>query len=341
MLKPMKRYSKLTSENRITVEVEAEESAIRPVGAALMAAALALPLSAQVHAETAPENGLISLKHLDYQDYQPGIDRIRVKATALQVIAPIAEEWAIGGSVVTDSISGASPAFHTSAITKLKDFRRAGDVDVTRYFQRGSINIGVNISGESDYLSRGLSAQGSLSSEDKNTTWTAGFGVNNDDINPNNHIVSHEHKRTADFLLGVTQILTPDDIVQFTLGYSDGNGYFSDPYKFLDSRPRSRDSTTLLARWNHYLNSTRGILRISYRYYSDNWSIHSHTFNNEYVQELPGGWTITPFLRLYTQTKARFYIDADPSILPFAPSPPPDAVFHSEDQRLANFGALT
>jgi hypothetical protein len=311
------------------------------VGLALMAAALALPLSTPVHAETAPENGIISLKYLDYLDSQPGTDRIKVKASALKVVAPISGEWSVGAGIVTDSISGASPAFHTFRITHLRDFRRAADADVTRYFEHGSVTLAANISSESDYLSRGFALQGSLSSDDKNTTFTAGFDFNNDEINPNTHIIRDQKKHVSDFVAGVSQVLTPNDIVQLTLGYSDGSGYFSDSYKILDNRPNTRNNGTLVARWNHHLTSTNGTLRWNYRYYDDNWGIHSHTLGVEYVQPVAETWTITPLLRYYSQSAANFYIDADPARLPFTPNPPEGAANFSLDQRLANFGAIT
>lgn len=311
------------------------------VGAALMAAALSLPLAGNVHAETAPEHGVVSIKYLDYLDSQPDRDRIRVKATAFRVLAPITDEWAVSAGIVTDSITGASPAFHTFAITRLRDYRRAADADVTRYFEHGTLTFGANVSSESDYLSRGFSLQGSLSTEDKNTTFTAGAGFVNDEINPNNRVVVGERKHVSDFVLGVTQVVTQNDIVQLTLGYSDGSGYFSDPYKFSDERPRKRNSGTLVARWNHHLTSTDGTLRWNYRYFDDNWGINSHTLGAEYVHPLGNGWTITPSLRYYTQTAAKFYVDADPALFPFLPSPPDGAVNYSLDQRLANFGGIT
>ena len=59
------------------------------------------------------------------------------------------------------------------------------------------------------------------------------------------------------------------------------------------------------------------------------------------VQPLPGGWTLTPALRLYTQSAARFYVDAGPIDSPFAPNPPEGALSYTEDQRMSAFGART
>jgi hypothetical protein len=311
------------------------------LGLGLMAAALALPAIQPAHAESAPERGTIALKALDYLDSQPGADRIRVRANSLLIQAPVAGEWLLGGTLTSDSISGASPAYHTSALTNMHDKRHAIELSATRYFANASLTVGANVSSESDYLSRGLSVQGSLSSDSKNTTWTAGLGINHDVINPSNQIVDHETKRVTDLLLGVTQVITTHDIAQLNLGHSFGSGYFSDPYKVMDNRPRERNHTTLMARWNHHFEASGGTLRSSWRYYTDSFGVKAHTLGFEYVQPLGQGWTVMPLLRLYTQTAARFYVDADPSTDPFPPNPPADAVYYTEDQRLSAFGART
>ena len=74
--------------------------------------------------------------------------------------------------------------YHSSGLTRMSDLRRAIDVELTRYFSRGTLSIGTSYSKESDYLSRGYSVQGSLSTEDKNTTFTLGGSMNNDDVIP-------------------------------------------------------------------------------------------------------------------------------------------------------------
>jgi hypothetical protein len=315
--------------------------ATQTLGAALLTAAMTLPLANIAHADSAPERGSVSLKSLNYEDRQPDSERIHVRANALRVEAPIAGEWLVGGTYTADSVSGASPAYQTTSLTKMHDYRRAADADVTRYFADGTLTLGASVSSESDYLSRNLSIQGTRSSEDKNTTWTAGIGVTSDAINPTNRVVEHETKHINNLLLGVTQVLTTKDIVQLNVGGSWGRGYFSDPYKLFDNRPRERNNNTVMARWNHHLDSTQGTLRFSYRYYYDTWRIKAHTLGAEYVQPLPDGWTVTPLIRLYSQSAASFYIDANQENGPFGPTLPDGTIHYSEDQRLSAFGART
>lgn len=315
------------------------------IGAAsILAAALMLP-GVQAHAEAPPTNGTISVGYLDYRENQSGLDRIRVKAPSISVMAPVAGVWSVSGSLVSDDVSGASPRYHTavSGASRMSDDRKAGDASVTRYLERGSVTLGAAYSTEHDYVSRALSLQGSLESESHNTTWSAGIGHSDDRIDPVNHIVSNERKRTTNFLLGVTQVLTMNDVAQLTLTHDEGEGYFSDPYKAFDNRPRSRSESTLMARWNHHLTSTGGTSRLSYRYYRDSFGVRGHTLGGEYVQPLSDGWTVTPEVRLYTQSAASFYYDPVYDARLGAPFPPGynGSGLMSADQRLSGFGAVT
>ena len=349
------------------------------LGAAFVTAAMALPSLQFANAETPPEKGIVSFKYLHYQDSQGIVsesgsnanvintvsgasslaasgtsgtsgsgtqDRIGVNAYSMSALVPIAGKWSIGTTYTSDSVSGASPTYHSSGLTTMKDLRRAVDVQLSRYFSRGSVSFGTSYSKETDYIARGFSLQGSLSTEDKNTTLTLGGSVNNDSINPVNQPSVDEKKQVAAGLIGVTRILTPQDIVQLNLGYSKGTGYYSDPYKVNDNRPRERGAVTALARWNHHFddNGTDGTVHLSYRYYSDTFGIRASTFDAEYVQPVFKGWTVTPLLRLYTQSEADFYVavgsaeKADPTK---PTTPPANAVYYSEDQRMSAYGAVT
>lgn len=312
----------------------------RPAG--LLAAALALPLvPLAAVADTAPDSGSVALKVLDYRESQPGADRVKVLAPALQLQLPLGSRWSTTATLVHDSISGASPAYHSSGLTTLKDVRRAADLAVARYFDNSTVTLGASVSSEADYFSRSLSLQASLSSDDRNTTWTGGLSASADRINPVNQVVVGEHKRSRQALLGVTQVLGVHDVLQLNLGLTHGRGYFSDPYKVFDERPRQRRQRTLQLRWNHHLPATGSTLRSSWRWYDDSFGVQAHTLGLELVQPLPGGLTLTPLLRLHTQGAASFYVPADPASEPFPPNPPAGAVYSTEDQRLSAFGART
>lgn len=271
-------------------------------------------------------------------------DRISVNAYSIMAMAPIAGKWSIATTYIHDSVSGASPTYHTSGLTHMKDTRDVADVQLTHYFSSGNVAVGTSYSKESDYLSRSYSLQGSLSTEDKNTTFTLGGSITNDTITPKTQPNVTSKKDINAALFGVTRVLSKNDIVQLNIGYSKGEGYYSDPYKYYDNRPGKRNNTTVMGKWNHHFDGSDGTSRTSYRYYTDTFGIRAHTLEGEYVQPLKHGWTVAPLLRIYTQTEADFYVatsaaeKANPSVVT---TPSASAVYYSEDQRLSAFGALT
>ncbi|NTU96715.1 MAG: DUF3570 domain-containing protein [Chlorobiaceae bacterium] len=315
----------------------------KPVlGATLLAAAMTLPFSSSVFAGSVPEKSIIAFKYLNYADWQPDQDRVGVNAYSVLATLPIAGKWSITTGYVYDSVSGASPAYHSTIVSgaSTHDTRQAFDIGLTRYFSRGSLTAGASYSEESDYISRSISLQGSIMTGDKNTTLTLGGSYTSDTINPNNDIVENEEKQIWSGFVGLTQVFSKNDIVQCNFGYSSGEGYYDDPYKWDDFRPRERTGTTFMTRWNHHFDGSDGTSRLAYRYYTDSFGIDSHTFSLEYVQPVKGGWTFTPEVRYYSQSAADFYIPFDP-LNPDYPIPDPLPPYRSYDQRLSAFGAIT
>jgi Protein of unknown function (DUF3570) len=291
-------------------------------------------------AEAAPEHGMIGIKYLKYQDSQSGLNRIGVSAPSVYGLFPIAGKWAIEGSITTDSVSGPSPRYYSavSSASRMHDFRKAFDAKVTRYWDRSTLSVGASYSTEHDYVSRAFSVSGTVSTENNNRTWAWGIGLASDLINPVNNIVVDASKRTTEIMFGVTQVITPQDIGQVNVTYARGRGYFNDPYKFDDLRPDSRNQFALMGRWNHHFSQLNASSRLSYRLYKDNYGVNGHTVSAEWVQSLKEGWTITPLLRLHSQSAANFYVD------PAANGLPPNwsaSTYHSADQRLSAFGART
>jgi hypothetical protein len=318
----------------------------RSAAPALLAAALALPgIAPQAAAQAPPERAQLDVRWMHYQDSQPGLKRIRVDSPTVGLKLPVGGRWSVEGTAGLDSVSGASPRWHTSvsSASRMSDERRYGELRVTRFWDRASIGVGAAGSSEHDYRSRALSLRGTLTSDDANRTWAFGIGRSEDRIDPVNRVVVDERRRTSDLLLGVTQVLTPVDVIQVTLTHARGEGYYSDPYKSLDRRPRERTQTALQIRWNHHLESLGATLRLGWRAYADSWDVRSQTLTGEWVQPLAGGWTLTPSLRYYTQGAAGFFYGPvyDPVLgEPFPPGYLADpGGLRSPDARLSAFGA--
>ncbi len=313
----------------------------RPVGA-LLAAALALPgvVPAPALAQTAPDQGVIALKYVDYRDWQPGADRIHVHSPSLYLLKPLSDSLAVEGSLAYDGISGASPLYHNtlsgaSGKGGVTDYRTAGDIKLTKYLDHAAVGVGAAVSNERDYRSRALSFELRLSSDDRNRTYAFGVGAADDRIDSTNGLAEGKRRRTADFLLGVTQVVSAEAIVQSNLTWSDGHGYYSDPYKSIDIRPDARRVLAWLTRYNQHLSRFDATLSLAYRYVRDSFGSDSHTVEAAWHQPLPDGWSVKPSLRYYTQAAADFYFDP-PFPQGFSFGEP-----YSADARLSAFGALT
>lgn len=311
-----------------------------------MAAALALPGVAPAQTEPGPGPGLMAFKWLSYRDRQPGLDRIHVESPSLLLRLPLGERWGAQATLTRDSVSGASPRWHSavSSASHMSDRRNAGDVAVTRYGPRHQWSLGLAASDENDFRSRAGSINGSVSSDDNNRSWHAGVGVTLDHIGSSDDPTLAGRRRTTEVTAGVTQALSRTDLVQLGLTHARGRGHYSDPYKRIDQRPGSRHQSTVLLRWHHHLDGPDITIRSSWRSTRDSFGVRSHTLTVEPVLPLGGRVTLTPSLRLYTQTAARFYYDP---VYSYAGAPYPPGYFDSApaplspDHRLAAFGAIT
>lgn len=158
-------------------------------------------------------------------------------------------------------------------------------------------------------------------------------------------------KVTHQGILGLTQILDKDSLVQANLTYTYNEGYLSDPYKAVyaswatepypiyggtfihDNRPSNRNQIALLTRYvRHFSSLNSAAMHLDYRYYVDTWGVNAHTFEATWIQPVWADWKISPTVRYYTQGSADFY-------QPYFTQQRADG-HYSSDYRLAQFGAI-
>lgn len=321
----------------------------------LLAAALALPglvlPALDAHAEAAPDQTTVGFKYLSYRDWQPydasqparSGDRIHVHSPSLYWSAPVGKTMSVTGSAVYDSVTGASPYYHNTlsgASRKgyIDEQRKAAEVAVSWYGEHDVLTVGASNSSEHDYHSNAISAGWRVNTDGNNRTWEIGASAASDRIDAVTAGVTGKHKQSYGALVGVTQVLTPDDLVQLNVTYSAGRGYFSDPYKNeygIDVRPDKRDQVAVLLKYNHYFEDWGAALRTSVRHYRDTFGVRSATVTAEWAQPIPWRMAVTPSVRYTTQSAASFYYDP-----PF-PSGSGLQPYYSADTRLSAFGAFT
>jgi hypothetical protein len=338
-----------------------DRAALERRAGGIVAAAIALPgvMPATATAQSQPTEGNVSLKYLRYQDSQSvqtrypqytgneveRLRRITVNAPSFAIVAPLPGRWSLEGSWLYEEVSGATPRYYSdisgaTTTAGMTDERSAGDVKVSYHFDDASLGVGVASSTENDYKSNAISIDGRYATSDRNTSFNLGLASSDDRIEPNNATGLQEKRRTSEIGAGITRVLTRRDVVQLNLTYAKGDGYFDDPYKLFDHRPRVRKQAAALLRWNHHFSAWGATLRSGYRYYRDSYSIRAHTIDLAWVQPLTPTISITPILRYFSQSAAWFYYDpvADVNVYP---GPVGSPAYSSPDQRLSAFGAIT
>jgi len=202
----------------------------------------------------------------------------------------------------------------------------------------GKLDLGLNASKEFDFLSAGASTRYSHDLFNGNTTLSAGASFESDQITPVGDVpdpltemtapgagnppgrASSESKTVMDVVLGLTQVIDPESLVQFNYSLSTSSGYHTDPYKVLsvvgadgeplryvyESRPDSRTKHALFARYKRFLFA-RDVVDTSYRFMTDDWGVQSSTLDTTYRWNFGENKYLEPHLRWYTQTEADFY----------------------------------
>jgi hypothetical protein len=189
---------------------------------------------------------------------------------------------------------------------------------------------------------------------------------------PTSYEALNEASTFNSFNTSITQVLSKNTLFQSTASYTNQNGYLSNPYKYVyvrgeitpaeyynlwnptdagvdwnavtnlevvglelfrENRPRQRNIGSLSNRINHYMPALDASAHFDYRFYTDDWGINSHTFEAKWFQTLPGGFTVTPSIRYYSQSQADFFA-------PYFLAPRADGNY-SSDFRLSAFGDLS
>ena len=232
--------------------------------------------------------------------------------------------------------SGISPSGENGALSEFDDTRVGVALDWEHEHTRTlSVNYNGAFSVENDYRSFSASATANKENSSRSTRWTLGIAGTYDQIfrvNGNNtpdpmtrvedgRFLGEGERTTTDVIAGVTKVINRRTVAQLNLGFGIANGYMTDPYKvfsivdaggiewdqYFEGRPDSRTRWTITANLNHMTYPGNNGMHLSYRYYSDDWDIKSHTLDYAHRFTFANADYLEPRIRLYTQSKAEFY----------------------------------
>jgi Protein of unknown function (DUF3570) len=360
------------------------------IAARLTCAALSLPGLVQ----TAVAGRVEETYNADFQYgyYQEGNSRMGVNIYESALSAPIGKSMTATVNLVRDVIGGASPIFNTrdargnirqtisgasqnalksecdKSICEQRDAISSG---LTYFFDKASLNLGGGYSREHDYASRYFNTAASLDLNKKLTTLNFGASVAFDEIQPSPSGYTslpanfRANKTSQQYLLGVSQVIDKDSLIQSNMTFGYHNGYLNDPYKQVsfygafafdptiglpiqEKRPRERFEWAWLTQYiRHFEQFNHAALHADYRFSTNDWGVNAHTLELSWHQPIAHGWQLIPRFRYYSQDKADFYqpvFDAGIGGIDFATTPYATAknfAAYSSDYRLAGFGTFS
>ena len=311
---------------------------------------MALPILAVPAKSGAAEVGEVGFTILGYRERE----LIKVVEPVLWGNARIAEVWEVQGSLAVDIVSGASPETVTNISgeptqvvsgASIRDRRKLADFKVSRRLGELTLGFSRSYSDENDYTSHAYGLDGRYDFNQRNTTLALAYGHSNDRIRSTLDPALDERRDTREYLVGITQVLSPVDVIQSNVTFTKGHGYYNDPYKqtrtfypdgppafMFDTRPSSREMLAWFTRYRRHFPGPEATLQAEYRFFRDDWDVRAHTMEAAWQQQVDERWAIRPALRYHSQDAARFY-----AVL--IPRPQPAEL--SSDPRLASFGGLT
>lgn len=338
--------------------------------ARLSCAALALPGLMQ----TASAGRVEETYNADFQygHYSESNQRIKVDIFEGALSAPIGKAMTATVNLVRDTVSGASPVYNfkdpqgrvqqfisgasptSSCGESICEQRDAISSGLSYFFDSASVNVGGGFSREQDYTSRYFNTNMSLDLNKKLTTLNFGVSAAFDEIAPSPsawNSRSHgfkSHKTGQQYLLGVSQVIDKDSLLQSNISFGYQAGFLSDPYKWVafyngndfsdfqqDKRPQEKFQWAWLNQYvRHFGQLNNAALHLDYRFTTDDWGVNSHTFEASWHQPIVDDWQIIPRFRYYSQDPADFY-------RPFFTGSSNNYATYSSDYRLAGFGALS
>ncbi len=243
--------------------------------------------------------------------------------------------------IFIDSISGASAAISEGntyqddvqySDVEYSDRRNSVGATLTKRFEsRDEFTIGANFSNEYDYKSNEISAEYLHYLDDsKNQSISFGTSYQKNDVSVycslGTDICDASSGASEKILdlevisseLGFTQTIDKTSQVKASIFYISEDGYLTNPYMRVvrnydtnpkisqEVKPDTRKAYGGLIQYAKAFNDKLSSVS-SYRLYTDDWDITSHTINSELYYEYNNKLTTGVGFRYYTQSEAEFY----------------------------------
>jgi Protein of unknown function (DUF3570) len=265
------------------------------------------------------------------------------------------------GQIATAARQYTTPPGQLPVDRGFRDQRYAGSIGYSQPLGEISlVGLGAAYSVERDYRSISLNTNIAQNFNLNNTPTSLSINYENDSSFPYGGVptpltvmapqwksVSARGKSQVDVVLGLTEVMTRNWLLQVNYSYNLSNGYQNDPYRIIsvvdpntgepnsylyENRPSMRQSQSLY--FNNKLDFGPSVTNLSARYFVDSWGVKATTIELSDRVRLAGSLYIEPDVRWTEQSAAKFFRN----YLVNGEAPPPYA---SSDARLGQFVGLT
>jgi len=259
-----------------------------------------------------------------YHSYDGG--GVEISGPSLLVLKNVGQNVAVSGNYYVDSVSSASIDVVTSGASKYSEDRTEVSAGIDYLHGNSTMSLSWTNSDENDYQANTAGFGVSMDMFGNMTTVTMGYLRSWDTVGNNTDPTFSEDVDRQNYQLGLTQVITPDMLMEVNFETITDEGYLNNPYRsvrYLDSAsadgysfepevyPRTRTSNALAVRSRYYL-PYRAAISGEYRFFDDSWGVSAHNFGLDYIHPLESGWMLEVNYRYYTQTAADFYSDLFP-----------------------------
>lgn len=284
-----------------------------------------------------------------YHRYDGG--GVTVDGPSLLVRKNFKETLSVSGKYYVDNISSASVDVVTSGASAYSEERTEYTLGADYLHGKSLLSAGFSSSDESDYQANTYFFSVSQDFFGDLSTLRLGYSLGQDEVMQNCNNEFSEDIDRHNFRVGLSQILTPDLLMDLSYELVTDEGFLNNPYRSyrylsdpLDPSsgyqfsqevyPRTRTSDAVALRLKYAL-PWRASVGMDYRFFTDDWGIDAHTAGISYTHVLYDNWIVDLKYRAYQQEAADFYSD-----LFLAPSQD-EKDYRARDKELSEFDDQT
>lgn len=305
---------------------------------------------------------------VEFLQYDENSNRVSVSAPSISASYDIGTDFNIKADFVHDAVSGATPSWQPDSssgasgrdnsgdyVYENQDFdeaRNAGSLMLTtRFDNRDELYTGIDVSRESDFDSKSVSAE-YMHYTDKSHNQSVNVGLSyayneilSYDYDTGSGASKKEDSNSLNIQAGINQVINDHSAMKVEAFTILDDGYLTNPHANIvrdyktsnqrlvtENRPDTRTAYGVNLKYITMVGDSVSV-KTNYRFYTDDWDIDSHTIDGDIYYALNKSVTLGAGLRYYTQSEAKFYNKEKDFFT--------NEEYASSDERLSDFDAIT